>query len=62
MQGLEGMIQDVNTKIQYTDTKLKDLKKLEDQISQKTAVRSTLVNEREEKHKALEEENEGIAT
>ncbi|XP_009373549.2 DNA repair protein RAD50 [Pyrus x bretschneideri] len=58
MQGLEGMIQDVNTKIQYTDTKLKDLKKLEDQISQKTAVRSTLVNEREEKHKALEEENE----
>ncbi|KAM1142635.1 hypothetical protein ACFX13_032341 [Malus domestica] len=58
MQGLEGMIQDVNTKIQYTDTKLKDLKKLEDQISQKSAVRSTLVNEREEKHKALEEENE----
>ncbi|PQQ05555.1 DNA repair protein RAD50 [Prunus yedoensis var. nudiflora] len=58
MQELEGSIRDVDTKICYTEATLKDLRELQDQISMKTAVRSTLFKEQQKKYADLAEENE----
>ncbi|ONI28861.1 hypothetical protein PRUPE_1G165000 [Prunus persica] len=58
MQELEGSIRDVDTKIRYTEATLKDLRELQDQISMKTAVRSTLFKEQQKKYADLAEENE----
>lgn len=59
MQELERNIQVVDAKIHHTETTLKDLRKLQDQISTKTAQRSTLFKEQQKQYAALAEENEG---
>ncbi|XP_044486625.1 DNA repair protein RAD50 isoform X2 [Mangifera indica] len=58
MQELERNIQVVDAKIHHTETTLKDLRKLQDQISTKTAQRSTLFKEQQKQYAALAEENE----
>ncbi|KAJ0034599.1 hypothetical protein Pint_25513 [Pistacia integerrima] len=58
MQELERNIQDVDAKIHHTETTLKDLRKLQDQISTKTAQRSTLFKEQQKQYAALDAENE----
>ncbi|GMH20274.1 hypothetical protein Nepgr_022115 [Nepenthes gracilis] len=58
MQELEREIQDVDAKIHHTETTLKDLRKLQDQITKKTAERSTLFKEQQKQYAALAEENE----
>ncbi|KAL6343225.1 hypothetical protein AAG906_021136 [Vitis piasezkii] len=58
MQELENNIQNVDAKIQHTEATLKDLRKLQDQISTKTAERSTLFKEQQKQYAALAEENE----
>lgn len=60
MQELEESIQNVDAKIHHTETTLKDLRKLQDQISTKTAERSTLFKEQQKQYAALAEENEGL--
>lgn len=59
MQELEKNIQDVDAKIHHAETLLKDVRKLQDQISTKTAERSTLYKEQQKQYAALAEENEG---
>lgn len=59
MQELEKNIQDVDAKIHHAETLLKDVRKLQDQISTKTAERSTLFKEQQKQYAALAEENEG---
>lgn len=61
MQELENNIQNVDAKIQHTEATLKDLRKLQDQISTKTAERSTLFKEQQKQYAALAEENEGLS-
>ncbi|KAF8402152.1 hypothetical protein HHK36_013104 [Tetracentron sinense] len=58
MQELERNIQNVDDKIHHTETTLKDLRKLQDQISTKTTERSTLFREQQKQYAALAEENE----
>ncbi|KAI4317369.1 hypothetical protein L6164_025242 [Bauhinia variegata] len=58
IEELEGHIQDLDTKIHHKETILKDLRKLQDQISTKTAQRSTLFIEQQKQYAALKEENE----
>ncbi|CAL5391980.1 unnamed protein product [Camellia sinensis] len=58
IQELERNIQNVDAKIQHNEVTLKDLRKLEDQISTKTAKRSTLFEEKEKQFAALAEENQ----
>ncbi|KAH7573000.1 hypothetical protein JRO89_XS03G0048900 [Xanthoceras sorbifolium] len=58
MDGLERNIQDVDAKIHYTEATLEDLRKIQDQISTKTAQRSTLFKEQQKQYAALAEENE----
>ncbi|KAA8548368.1 hypothetical protein F0562_000052 [Nyssa sinensis] len=58
MQELERNIQNVDAKIHHTEATLKDLRKLQDQISTKTAERSTLFKEQQKQYAALAEENE----
>lgn len=60
MQELEGSIQNVDARIHHTEATLKDLRKLQDQISTKTAERSTLFKEQQKQYAALAEENEGL--
>jgi len=61
MQELEQSIQKVDAKIHHTEATLKDLRKLQDQISTKTAERSTLFKEQQKQYAALAEENEGLS-
>ncbi|KAJ4846048.1 DNA repair protein rad50 [Turnera subulata] len=61
MQELETSIENVDAKIHHTETTLKDLRKLQDQISIKTAQRSTLYREQQKQYSALAEENEDAA-
>lgn len=61
MQELEGSIQILDAKIHHTELTLKDLRKLQDQISTKTAERSTLFKEQQKQYAALAEENEGLS-
>lgn len=58
MQDLENSIQNVDGNIHHTEATLKDLRKLQDQISIKTAQRSTLFKEQQKQYAALAEENE----
>ncbi|KAJ7957253.1 DNA repair protein RAD50 [Quillaja saponaria] len=58
IQELERGIQGVDAKIHHTEATLKDLRKLQDQISTKTAERSTLYKEQQKQYAALAEENE----
>ncbi|KAL6976322.1 DNA repair protein rad50 [Sarracenia purpurea var. burkii] len=58
MQELERNIQNVDAKIHHTEVTLKDLRKLQEQISTKTAERSTLFKEQQKQYAALAEENE----
>lgn len=60
MQELDGSIQNMDAKIHNTEATLKDLRKLQDQISTKTAERSTLFKEQQKQYAALAEENEGL--
>ncbi|XP_050239038.1 DNA repair protein RAD50 isoform X1 [Quercus robur] len=58
MQELEGSIQNVDAKVHHTETTLKDLRKLQEQIANKTVERSTLFKEQQKQYAALAEENE----
>uniref|UniRef100_A0A803LZG1 DNA repair protein RAD50 n=1 Tax=Chenopodium quinoa TaxID=63459 RepID=A0A803LZG1_CHEQI len=58
MQNLDKEIEEVDAKIQCTETKLKDLRKLQDQITEKSATRSASYNEQVQRHQALIEEIE----
>ncbi|XP_010274077.1 PREDICTED: DNA repair protein RAD50 [Nelumbo nucifera] len=58
IQELERNIENVETKIHHTETTLADLRKLQDQISKKTALRGMLFKTQQEQYAALEEENE----
>jgi len=57
---LDGSIKDVDDKIHHAEKTLKDLQKLREQISTKTAQRSTLFKEQQKQYAALAEENEGV--
>ena len=52
----------MDDKIHHAEKTLKDLRKLQDQISTKTAQRSTLFKEQQKQYAALDEENEGVLT
>ncbi|WVZ05499.1 hypothetical protein V8G54_018845 [Vigna mungo] len=54
---LEDSIKQLEDKIHHAEETLKDLRKLQEQISTKTAQRSTLLKEQEKQHAALVEEN-----
>uniref|UniRef100_A0A2P2LV06 DNA repair protein RAD50 n=1 Tax=Rhizophora mucronata TaxID=61149 RepID=A0A2P2LV06_RHIMU len=58
IQELENSIQNLDAKIHHTESTLKDMRKLQEQISIKTAERSTLFKEQERQYANLEEENE----
>lgn len=60
MQELGESIQNVDAKIHHSEITLKDLRKLQDLISTKTAERSTLFKEQQKQYAALAEENEGL--
>lgn len=60
MKELEGNIENVDGKINHIESSLKNLRKIQDQVSTKTAVRSTLFKEQQRQYVALEEENEGL--
>lgn len=56
---LEQEIQVIETKIQQTETTLKDLRKLQDEINANATKRSTLFKLQQSQLAALAEENEG---
>jgi len=56
---LEESIKKLEDKIHHAEETMKDLRKLQEQISTKTAQRSTLLKEQEKQHAALVEENVG---
>ncbi|XP_010557042.1 PREDICTED: DNA repair protein RAD50 isoform X2 [Tarenaya hassleriana] len=58
MAELETSIQKVDAEVHNKEMMLKDLRKLQDQISRKTAERSTLFKEQQKQYAALAEENE----
>ncbi|KAK7331449.1 hypothetical protein VNO77_25674 [Canavalia gladiata] len=58
VQQLDGSIKDLDDKIHNAEKTLKDLRKLQEQISTKTAQRSTLFKEQQRQYAALAEENE----
>ncbi|KAL5992100.1 hypothetical protein ACLOJK_013014 [Asimina triloba] len=58
IQELEGVIQNVGSRIMHAETTLKDLQKLQNQISTKTTARSTLFKLQQEQYASLAEENE----
>ncbi|XP_052289532.1 DNA repair protein RAD50 isoform X2 [Citrus sinensis] len=58
MQELEKSIQDIDDKIHHTELTLKDLRKMQDQISTMTARRSTLFEQQQKQYAALAEEIE----
>lgn len=58
VQRLDGSIQELDDKIHHAQETLKDLRKLQEQISTKTAQRSTLYKEQQKQYAALTEENE----
>lgn len=59
MSELENSIQKVDAEVHNKEMMLKDLRKLQDQVSRKTAERSTLFKEQQRQYAALPEENEG---
>ncbi|GAV92652.1 LOW QUALITY PROTEIN: hypothetical protein CFOL_v3_36030 [Cephalotus follicularis] len=58
IQELDKSIHTVEAKIHHNEVTLKDLRKLQEQISTKTAERSTLFKEQQKQYAALTEENE----
>ncbi|KNA17185.1 hypothetical protein SOVF_082430 [Spinacia oleracea] len=58
MQNLDKEIEEVNAKIHHTETKLKDVRKLQDQITEKNATRSASFKEQEQRYLALNEDIE----
>lgn len=60
MLELETSIQKVDAEVHNKEMMLKDLRKLHDQVSSKTAERSTLFKEQQRQYAALPEENEGF--
>ena len=60
IQELESNLQNLDAKIHHTEVTLKDMRKLQDQITIKTAERSTLFREQQRQYAALAEENEGL--
>lgn len=60
MSELETNIQKVDTEVHNKEMMLKDLRNLQDQVSRKTAERSTLFKEQQRQYAALSEENEGF--
>ncbi|CAK7328402.1 unnamed protein product [Dovyalis caffra] len=58
IQELESNLENLDAKIHHTEVTLKDLRKLQDQITIKTAERSTLFREQQRQYAALSEENE----
>ncbi|KAG2271584.1 hypothetical protein Bca52824_066139 [Brassica carinata] len=61
MSELESSIQKVDAEVHNKEMMLKDLRKLQDQVSRKTAERSTLFKEQQRQYAALPEENEGFS-
>ncbi|XP_064938273.1 DNA repair protein RAD50-like isoform X1 [Musa acuminata AAA Group] len=55
---LEGNIEGIENKILHAETTLKELRKLQDQISMRTTARSTLYKLQQTQYAALAEENE----
>ncbi|KAJ4907280.1 DNA repair protein RAD50 [Raphanus sativus] len=58
MSEMENSIQKVDAEVHNKEMMLKDLRKLQDQVSRKTAERSTLFKEQQRQYAALPEENE----
>ncbi|GJX50617.1 hypothetical protein Tco_0277462, partial [Tanacetum coccineum] len=58
IHGLEQNVKDVDTKLRQNEATIKELRKLQDQVSTKTAERSTLFQEQEKRYKDLREEND----
>ncbi|KAL2506407.1 DNA repair protein RAD50 [Abeliophyllum distichum] len=58
MQELEREIKNVDSKIHHTESTLKDMRKLQDQIATKSGERSTLHLEQQKRYRDLAEENE----
>ncbi|CAH8348708.1 unnamed protein product [Eruca vesicaria subsp. sativa] len=58
MSELESSIQKVDAEVHNKEMMLKDLRKLQDQVSRKAAERSTLFKEQQRQYAALSEENE----
>ncbi|KAK1282080.1 DNA repair protein RAD50 [Acorus calamus] len=58
IQELERNIQNVENKILQTEATLKELQRIQEQISTKTAARSTLFNQQQKQYASLVEENE----
>nr|GEU84341.1 DNA repair protein RAD50 [Tanacetum cinerariifolium] len=58
IHGLEQNVKDVDTKLLQNEATIKELRKLQDQVSTKTAERSTLFQEQEKRYKDLREEND----
>lgn len=60
MSELESSVQKVDAEVHTKEMMLKDLRKIQDQVSRKTAERSTLFKEQQRQYAALPEENEGF--
>ncbi|KAL2923297.1 DNA repair protein RAD50 [Bienertia sinuspersici] len=58
VQSFEKEIEEVDAKIDYTEEKLKDLHKLQDQVTEITATRSASFKEQERRYQALDREIE----
>ncbi|KAK2973610.1 hypothetical protein RJ640_027520 [Escallonia rubra] len=58
MEEIDKSVKNVDAKIHHTEATLKDLRRLQDQITMKTAQRGTLFKEKEKQYEALAEENE----
>ncbi|KAL2332609.1 hypothetical protein Fmac_013822 [Flemingia macrophylla] len=58
VQQLDGNIKELDDKIRRAEKTIQDLRKLQEQISTKTAQRSTLFKEQQKQYAALAEENE----
>lgn len=59
IEDLQTSVQAVDAKIHDTEVTLKELRKLQEQISTKTAIRETLYEDQQNKYAALKEEIEG---
>ncbi|PWA83573.1 DNA repair protein Rad50 [Artemisia annua] len=58
IHGLEQNVKDVDTKLRQNEATIKELRKLQGEVSTKTAERSTLFQEQEKRYKELREEND----
>ncbi|KAK9671423.1 hypothetical protein RND81_12G029400 [Saponaria officinalis] len=58
MQDLERETKDINARIHHTELKQKDLRKLQDQITEKSATRGAIFTQQEQLYEELEEDIE----